>query len=569
MLDHRIPPVLMTALLLTFGPLSACDDDGGTIDSGTTDTDTDSDTDTDTDSDSDTDTDSDADGGMDGSTDTDTDSDSDTDSDTDTETDTFEPPDGGPLFPPMELYNSECLDIAPGCLYFVDIDAPPDGDGLSWATAFDTVQEGIDAAHLASGAGADAGPDAGVDPCHVWVAEGTYTIYQTNRSDTLQLRPGVNLYGGFDGTETACDQRDVGTHQSTISGGTGSDRVMHVVMGSNDAVIDGLRIINGNSCVITPMPSAECGAGMINTGVSPTVANCSFVDNSSSNADAPTPGGGMCNKAGASPIVYGCRFDNNPGGGMYNGASSNPIVYGCVFTGNTSPESLTDQGTVGGGMRNDLSSPLLVNTVFHQNTARNGGAISNEDSSPTFINCVFQENTAGDSGGAMFNTGSSSPTVVNCTFIDNEFHNIWAGRPGAAVTNTDQTSFLALNSVFASGQYQIWTGEHNVWGTPDPALECRADSCVRHWMGGDAGVPELPCDGADNVDAEPDLDGGLVPLPGSVCVDTGNNNLLPNDMFDLDDDGDYDEPFPFDLAGNPRIRNGGASLTVDRGALER
>jgi hypothetical protein len=47
-------------------------------------------------------------------------------------------------------------------VFRVDDDAPDGGDGLSWATAFDTLQEGVDAA-------------GDVGSGEVWVAEGTYT----------------------------------------------------------------------------------------------------------------------------------------------------------------------------------------------------------------------------------------------------------------------------------------------------------------------------------------------------------------------------------------------------------
>jgi hypothetical protein len=52
--------------------------------------------------------------------------------------------------------------------------------------------------------------------------------------------------------------------------------------------------------------------------------------------------------------------------------------------------------------------------------------------------------------------------------------------------------------------------------------------------------------------------------PGSPCRDAGNDSVLPADAFDLDADGDPNEPIPCDLAGQPRIQNG----RVDLGAYE-
>ena len=47
-------------------------------------------------------------------------------------------------------------------IYYVDAGAPEGGSGTSWAQAFDTIQEGVDAAHNAGGG-------------EVWVKSGTYT----------------------------------------------------------------------------------------------------------------------------------------------------------------------------------------------------------------------------------------------------------------------------------------------------------------------------------------------------------------------------------------------------------
>ncbi|MDX1421056.1 MAG: hypothetical protein R3181_13910, partial [Rubricoccaceae bacterium] len=73
---------------------------------------------------------------------------------------------------------------APAVLH-VDADAAPGGDGASWATAFDDLQDA-----LAVAAPGD----------EVWVAEGTYKPTDTgDRTATFALASGVALYGGFDG----------------------------------------------------------------------------------------------------------------------------------------------------------------------------------------------------------------------------------------------------------------------------------------------------------------------------------------------------------------------------------
>jgi len=64
----------------------------------------------------------------------------------------------------------------------------------------------------------------------------------------------------------------------------------------------------------------------------------------------------------------------------------------------------------------------------------------------------------------------------------------------------------------------------------------------------------------------------------SPCIDAGNNDALPDDVADLDDDGDRAEPIPEDLAGAARRVNdtgktdtgapGNDAPYVDMGAYE-
>ena len=79
-------------------------------------------------------------------------------------------------------------------------------DGKSWDTAFRSVQDGIDAA--AAGGGGE-----------VWVAAATYT--PTNGSDrtlSIRLKPGVELYGGFVGNEAKRTERDLPESLFRIAG---------------------------------------------------------------------------------------------------------------------------------------------------------------------------------------------------------------------------------------------------------------------------------------------------------------------------------------------------------------
>ena len=94
----------------------------------------------------------------------------------------------------------------------VDQNAPgPERDGLTWDTAFLTIQGGVEAAK----GGGD-----------VWVADGTYTPtgYGGSRSESFHLTSGIAIYGGFQGyqgmptAETTRDQRDWEAYPTVLSG---------------------------------------------------------------------------------------------------------------------------------------------------------------------------------------------------------------------------------------------------------------------------------------------------------------------------------------------------------------
>jgi hypothetical protein len=330
---------------------------------------------------------------------------------------------------------------------------------------------------------------------------------------SFQLKSGVALYGGFAGVETARMQRDWNANLTTLSGdigssGDNSDNSYHVVIGSGTdgtAILDGFTITAGMAD--GPSPDNQ-GAGMVNEGGSPTLINLLFRNN-----HAWGQGGGMYTDLG-NPILLNVVFDSNStsigrGGGMQN-TGSNPTLVNVIFRSNTTPD-------YGGGMHNWSSNPTLINVLFVGNHANFGGAIENDYSSPTLINVTLGSNSANNQGGGLFNN-PGSPTLTNCIMWGN-----------VAPTNSEIAGDPAVVS------YSIIQGGYV---------------------------------GTGNLDADPlfvdTINGNLRLQSGSPAIDAGNNSALPADAFDLDQDGDFSEPIPFDLDGNPRIHH----HSVDLGAYE-
>jgi hypothetical protein len=192
-------------------------------------------------------------------------------------------------------------------IVYVDADAPgPTHDGLSWTTAYTTLQDALTVA---------------ISGTEIWIAEGVYYpddgIGQINddRSSTYILLDGVALYGGFAATETLRTQRDWEANMTVLSGDidhetfpditdphgvvTDTDNIQgnnayHVTFGqgvNQTAIVDGFSITAGQAdgSFISPC-DALCGGGMYNDASDPMLAHLIFSGNLSG-----YHGGGMFN----------------------------------------------------------------------------------------------------------------------------------------------------------------------------------------------------------------------------------------------------------------------------------
>ncbi len=266
----------------------------------------------------------------------------------------------------------------------VDADAiGPVHDGTSWETAFTDLQSAL---------------GAGSSCTEVWVAAGVYmpTPSATLRSATFQLKDGVALYGGFNGTETDRLQRNPMANLTILSGdidhndsqspvitdlGTvngNSTNSYNVVTGVTGAVLDGFTITAGYA-----NGGNYSGGGLYNYSSSLTLTNVTFRGNYAS-----MDGGGLYNYS-ANPAITDITFKGNSatnGGGMASYFSGLTLV-NCTFSGNSAT-------TMGGGLYSRSAAPLLNNLTFTGNSAVNGGGLSIDGGHPILRNSLFWGNTA-------------------------------------------------------------------------------------------------------------------------------------------------------------------------------
>ena len=200
--------------------------------------------------------------------------------------------------------------------------------------------------------------------------------------------------------------------------------------------------------------------------------------------------------------------------------------------------------SVGGGMHNSQSSPMVANCIFSGNESMDsfsGAGMSNQNASPTVINCIFTDNISWSNGGGMSNL-QSSPTVVNCTFSGNE------ANTGGAMFNFQSTPTIT-NSIF--------------WGNSAASQENEIFNVVNFPIVTycDIQQPSDTYPGTGNINADPlfvdPANGDFHLHVESPCIDVGDNSAVPPDVTT-------------DFEGHARMIDGDgiAGAIVDMGADE-
>jgi autotransporter family porin len=359
------------------------------------------------------------------------------------------------IIPPADMGAYERQEdsvVEPMDVIYVRSDVASNGEGSSWDSTYKNLQQAMDHAFSA---GAD-----------VWVKSGTYKPTETlNRETSFILREGVKVYGGFKGDETSLDRRDYKNNETILTGDLGGSNSYHVLIGANDAVLDGFTITGG--CADGPLYNKK-GGGMINyapgkdtdpfqppIGYSPKVTNCIFKDNFAMD------GAAVYSFDRGKAEFTNCIFENNKAGSSGGAVMDNVGAFStfdtCTFKGNTCQFK-------GGAIFLDYGSRATIKTCkFEDNKAGvNGGAIYTisrasqlENTRVTFDDCEFSRNTTGKRGGAVYNFDASFITFTKCAFTENK-----AGLGGGAIaTDFDAVSTIKDCSFNANSSEQ---GENDI-----------------------------------------------------------------------------------------------------------
>jgi len=452
---------------------------------------------------------------------------------------------------------------------YVDADATPGGDGSSWASAYNFLQDALDQTVEAQGD-------------QLWIAEGTYypddgaNVTEGDRAASFTLKDGVALYGGFVGTETSLAERDWETYVTTLSGKIFTEQTywsIHVCKltvsdnyyASVSVSFDGLSVIGGNA---NGSGTGENSSGAVYTDTSyynnyyyhqVTANNCIFSDNSAGQGGV-TSGGtwtvsnssfsdnsavyGGVTSGGGTWTVSNSSFSRNSGsqtGGVAsdgtwtvsnssfsdNSAAQGGVTFGCTWTVSNS-SFYGNSGSNFGGVDN-YGTWIVSNSSFSGNTAKHGGLASS--CAWTVSNSIFDATNDSQYGGGVLhdmerfsNTTDSSPSPSSP-----RAKNIIAG--GLAAINMNGAGVPDLGTGYVIDADPLFVdpsdpdGVDDTWGTADDGLRLQLSS---------------------------------------PAIGEGNIDLLPLDILDVDNDGVTEEAVPLDLAGFLRVQDD----SLDLGAYE-
>lgn len=302
--------------------------------------------------------------------------------------------------------------------WYVNAAAKDGQDGLSWQTAFPSLQGALTKSRSGD---------------EIWVARGTYYPDAADRDVSFELKDNVAVYGGFAGTESALAQRDIAKNRTVLSGNIGkgdkTKNTVTILKGANGAVLDGFTVRDAYSTGKARMHLVPAdikkndmavGGGMRNFKVSPIVRNCVFRNNES------PKGGAVYNvqdaAASQAQFINVAFLDNSAqirGGAVSNDLGAMPLFINCRFTGNSC-------GDKGGGIYNDFAaSPILLNCLVQSNRAVSAGGIGNDGgSSPLLVNVTIAGNQAsgGFGGGLYQGTGANNDPILLNSTVDNIYN---------------------------------------------------------------------------------------------------------------------------------------------------
>jgi len=473
----------------------------------------------------------------------------------------------------IERPGPSCCEAGVDCRCVLHVNQATGSDsagGTTWGTALETIGEAL--------------TRAAQHKCEVWVATGTYTP-GPDRDDTLEIPPGVALYGGFGGDEELASERAPEAFPTVISGERGdpedaTDNTRRLLTSGDGTKLDGFTVegayddldweedisaaaltvvdakMSISNCVFRDNRSVDNIAAIGAQRSELEIRSCQFINN---NARPPyvdldhlgsvaavglSESKGVIDQSefigniGASHTASGVSFWLSGGGAITNclfqDNVSSAVTFNSVdpltisnsrFVGNV---HTPDYGAAFNGNGEDSSyADVLINScLFESNHSWDGAVAWRSPRKLTVLNSVFLNNIGRAQGAGLYTSGPLS--LVNSSFSGNKAELEFGGEliGSGLLARGNATAVDVKNSVFWDDESpQI--GVETSGGTPPTVTVSYSN--VR---GGYAGV--------GNVDADPLWDANLRPTAASPLIDAAHPSEFPE--FDIDGNPRFDDP---------------------------
>jgi hypothetical protein len=305
---------------------------------------------------------------------------------------------------------------------------PAARDGTSWQTAFDSIQQALDAARPGD---------------EVWAVAGNTGSYREN---VTFVRPDVGLYGGFDGGEKERSDRLAGWRSFLVAPPLGP--VIWIPPGASGCVVDGFdvsgalndsgirveadsvtlshNVIHDNVCSKGPEFNDSWGGGIYCTGAGAVITDNGIHDNRARG------GGGMYvwsdNARVERNIVQDNIADNiglqepwdGCGGGLLlrgtllrirNNVIARNTAVRYTTAASTHPAPAQGGGVFGYGDFNLTNNTIADNRVFGSDGAT-GGGVCTANGTMVLASNVLSGNLAGSGSGDAHGGGFYSPRDI-------------------------------------------------------------------------------------------------------------------------------------------------------------
>jgi Secretion system C-terminal sorting domain len=345
-------------------------------------------------------------------------------------------------------------------IIYVNTNAAGANNGTSWTNAYSDLQDALSIAFVND---------------EIWVAAGTYKPTQSNdRLLSFVMKNGVDMYGGFQGTETTIVERNIAANPTYLSGdigatGDNTDNTRKVVKMQNMTtpfIFDGFRVVSGydesgsgkgagmyvfnnpgtdisiKNTILYNNYAYHSGGGMIIDNSNTTFNNCEFLYNSSFNY-----GGGAiysANVSNSNIYLYDCKFigNNSRQRPVINFDGDELVMERNTISSNTSSSSGNIINVSHGVLKFEINNSLIVGNLVEDGGSSVISSYTSDLNSSSLTNvtiCHNRNSSSFDVYAEAIYQSNSAMIISNCIIYGNTPSDVNAQIDGG---NTVQNSYV-------------------------------------------------------------------------------------------------------------------------------